>query len=281
MRKIHRGLVAVVAAAACGLASQLPAQAAHDNTPPTLHTPLKAHFVTGSQLEQFDADDNDWFFYVPQVINWSGDDDSGDLYYKVWDYLAGDEPEELVNFTQDTSYQVTSSDYDSQFGGGSFATTNWSVQARDFSGNSTEHAVYGAYLVVTQDDGSQTGEHETDDVSVSYTGAWQTANCACFGAGTTHKSTAKNAAAVINVNVPAEETVRKVALVMETAPGRGKARIVVDGQNRGVVDTQANPAKHMVVVWQGSLATGAHTIRIVNLATAGRSRIDFDAVVVN
>ena len=36
-----------------------------------------------------------------------------------------------------------------------------------------------------------------------------------------------------------------------------------------------------VVVWQGTLSTGNHIVKVVNLATPGRSRIDLDAVVVN
>jgi hypothetical protein len=280
MIRINRAMIGLAVIALCGLATQLPAQAAYDNTPPNLKTPLKAHFIVGTQLDQWTVDE-DYFYNVPQVINWSGSDDSGDVYYSLWDVLAGDEPQPLIDFTLETSANVLSSDYDDQYGGGSFATSNWSVQAHDFSGNSVERAVYGAFLVVTQDDGSQTTGHTTDDVAISYTGDWQTSSCLCFAAGTTHKTTAAGAAANIAINVSADEGVRKVALVMETAPNRGKARIFVDGELRTTIDTLAGSVRHQVVVWQGSLATGNHIVKVVNQATVGRPRIDLDAVVVN
>ena len=134
---------------------------------------------------------------------------------------------------------------------------------------------------MAQDNGYQTPGYGTTDVAVSYTGSWSTAHCGCFAEGTTHKSTTAGDAAVIAVNVPSSESVRKVALVMETAPGRGKAKVFVDGALSQTIDTQAASATHQVVVWQGSLSTGTHTIRLVNQATAGRPRIDLDAVVVN
>jgi hypothetical protein len=283
MSHLHRGALGLAVVAACGLAAQLPAQAAPDNTPPVLHTPLKAHFIVGSQLTDYTvcgADEPQ--FYVPEGFSWSATDSGGgSIGYTVWEYFAGDDPDQLVPFQTTTSTQVRGTDYDDQCGGGSFAVTNWSVQASDFQGNSVERAVYGSYVTVLEDDGTTSTLSQAANVSVDYFGAWQTANCGCFAGGTTHKTTAMGAAARIHVNVPASESVRKVGLVMETAPGRGEARVLVDGVSQGVIDTGAATAKHQVVVWQGSLSTGNHVVRLVNLATPGRSRIDLDAVVVN
>lgn len=280
MNRIQRGVATAAGAAAVALAGQLPAQAIHDVTPPGLHTPVKAHFIVGSQLDEFEAGDGVHFYNIPQRIAWSGSDDSGFVYYQVWNHLAGDDPV-MLEETLDTSIDVASSDYDSQFGGGSFATTNWSVRALDASGNVTAHAVYGAHLTVTQDNGSQTPEHETDDVSIAYTGDWTLARCGCFASGTTHKTTQAGARVVARVDVSADEESRAVALVMETAANRGRARILVDGVRQGVVDTQAATATHQVVVWETVLAPGSHRVAVVNLATPGRPRIDLDAVVVN
>jgi hypothetical protein len=69
---------------------------------------------------------------------------------------------------------------------------------------------------------------------------------------------------------------------METAPDRGKAQILVDGDLQAVVDTGAPAARHRVVVWVGSIPTdGDHTLSIVNLGTQGRPRIDVDALVLS
>jgi hypothetical protein len=283
MRTVDRSALGLAVVAACALAAQMPAQGAPDNTPPVLHTPLKAHFVVGSQLTDYTVCGPDEpQFYVPEAITWSATDNGGGpIGYTVWEYFAGADPDQLVPFQDTTSTEVRGTDYDDQCGGGSFAVTNWSVQASDFQGNSVERAVYGSYVTVLQDDGSKSTLSQAADVSVHYTGSWQTSNCGCFAGGTTHKTTDSGAAARIDVSVPATEGVRKVGLVMETAPGRGKARVLVDGVSQGTIDTVAASPTHQVVVWQGSLTTGNHVVRLVNLATPGRPRIDLDAVVVN
>jgi hypothetical protein len=283
MRKLQSTALGLTAAAACALGAQVPAHAALDNTPPVLNTPLKAHFVVGSQLSDFNVCGPDEpQFTAPEAFSWSAHDaGGGTIGYTVWEYFAGDDPDQLVPFQTTTSATVQGSDYDDQCGGGSFAVTNWSVQASDFQGNSVERAVYGSRITVLQDDNRLSTLDQAADMSVHYTGAWQTSSCACFAAGTTHKTSVKHASAIVDVNVPASQGVRKVGLVMETAPGRGKARVLVDGVAKAAVDTGASTAKHQTVVWQGSLSTGDHVIRVVNLATPGRPRIDLDAVVAN
>jgi hypothetical protein len=58
--------------------------------------------------------------------------------------------------------------------------------------------------------------------------------------------------------------------------------LLVDGVNRGTVDTFATTNRHRVVVWAGRMTTrGAHVVELVNQPTAGRSRIDLDAVLFN
>jgi hypothetical protein len=69
---------------------------------------------------------------------------------------------------------------------------------------------------------------------------------------------------------------------MEKAPNRGKFTLVVDGVNRGTVDTYAASATHRIIVWSGRVsAAGSHTVRITDQATPGRPRIDLDAVLTN
>jgi hypothetical protein len=69
---------------------------------------------------------------------------------------------------------------------------------------------------------------------------------------------------------------------MEKAPNRGKFTLFVDGVNRGTVDTFSPVATHRVIVWSGRVPrAGDHVVKIVNQATAGRARIDLDAVLTN
>jgi hypothetical protein len=274
-------LLAVLALGA--IAVPTPAQAAHDTEPPTLTTPIKAKFVIGTQLLEFtEGDQGDAFFDVPMMLKWRATDKiDPELNYDVWAHPQGDEPNRIGNFITDSSFGVISSDYTGFFGGGALVTDNWSVQAYDDADNSVERSIYGAELLVAQDDNTKTAESSMRGVRVEYKGVWATTSCACFAAGTTHRTKAKNAAVVITVRVPAAEDVRRVALVMDTAPQRGRARVKVDGKLKTTINTAAAVTAHRIVVWAGTLGVGKHEIRVVNLATPGRPRIDFDAVVIN
>jgi hypothetical protein len=223
-----------------------PAQAAHDTEPPRLTTPIKAQFIRGTQLVEFtQGDEGDPFFDVPAVLKWSATDNvDPELNYDVWAHPLGDEPERIGNFITENTFNVISSDYTGFFGGEAIITDNWSVQAYDDADNSVERSIYGAQLLVTQDDNTKTAESSMRGVSVRYTGVWKVGSCDCFAAGTTHWSNTKNAAAVITVRVPAAEDLRRVALVMDTAPRRGRAQVRVDGKLKRTIDTTAEVTAH-------------------------------------
>ena len=71
-----------------------------------------------------------------------------------------------------------------------------------------------------------------------------------------------------------------VALVMAKGPARGKAAIYFDGGYVTTVDTYASVNTNRVVMWdKGLTGTANHTIKVVNLATSGRPRIDVDAYI--
>ena len=295
MKAMLRGPVATACAlVACAL-SALPAvahpsaaraAAAHDTQPPALSTPVKARFVVGSLISQFrDAQDGNAFFDVPMRLTWSATDNTdAELNYDVWEYPQGAEPNRIGNFITETTFDVVGSDYDGFFGGAPNVIDRWGVQAYDNAGNSTARTVFGAHLFVRQDDPTLHTigtEAPTKVKGLRYVGTWAVANCACYADKTTHHTNAKNAAVAMNVTVAPGEEVTRLALVMDQGPGHGRARIVVDGKARATVDTLAANAIHRGVVWTTSLRPGAHTIRVVNLATPGRARIDFDAVIVN
>ena len=74
---------------------------------------------------------------------------------------------------------------------------------------------------------------------------------------------------------------RRLALVMPKNTNRGQVSISVDGAAPVVVDTYAAGPQNRVLVWQVQFAsTAAHKVVVTNRATAGRSRVDVDAVVV-
>jgi hypothetical protein len=277
-------LTTVCAAVVCALATP-PAIAAHDTQPPVLVTPIKAKFVVGATIGQFrDSQEGNAFYDVPMRVSWRATDNvDTELNYDFWEYPVGAEPNRIGNFITDTTFDVVGSDYDGFFGGAANVIDRWGVQAYDDAGNSSTRTVFGAHLFVRQDNRSHTvgTEAPTKAKGVRYTGAWSVANCACYADKTTHHTNKAGDSVAMTVNVAPAEDVSRVALVMDQGPGHGRARIKIDGKVRATVDTVAASAVHRGVVWTSSLKPGAHVLRVVNLATPGRARIDFDAVIVN
>ena len=169
------------------------------------------------------------------------------------------------------TFVATTTDYDDQEGGGSFKTMGWDVVARDCAGNTTT-AFTSARPVVTQEDGWTYGYA---GVTLTYSGAWATSTCACWSADRTRKTSQAGAAVEISRDWVEGQP---IGLVMEKAPNRGKVRIYVDGVLAKTVDTRSATAVHRSVVWAARMHAGVHVVRLVNAGTAGRPRIDLDAV---
>jgi hypothetical protein len=306
MRALLRGSIAVASAVGMCLAAvpsataahhaqralsaahdlQRPLSAAHDTQPPVLTTPVKATFIVGSKIGQFrDTQDHNAYYDVPMRLSWTATDNvDTELNYDVWEYPQGAEPNRVGDFITVTTLDVVASDYDGSFGGAANVIDRWGVQAYDDAGNSTARTVFGAHLFVRQDDptlhtvGSAA---PTKAKGLRYAGQWAVATCKCYADKSTHHTRAKGASVAMTIDVAPGEDVSRLALVMDQGPRHGKARIRIDGTLRGTVDTAADTATHRRIVWTTSLRAGMHTVRIVNLATQGRPRIDFDAVVLN
>jgi hypothetical protein len=287
MKTLLRGALAatcatVFATGAC--VAGAPSAVAYDTQPPVLKTPVKARFIAGSRLAQYrSAQGHHAFYTVPMRFSWSATDNAdAELNYDVWEYPQGGPPSVIGNFITETTFDVRGSDDTGSFGGGPLVIAHWGVQAYDNAGNSSTRSIFGAKLMVAQDDGSKTaGSALQPAADVRYAGAWAEAQCTCFADKTTHHTNAAGSAVVITVTVPPKGA-RRVALVMDQRPGNGRARVTVDGSASATIDTGASPAVHRRVVWAGTLKGGGdHTIRVINLATSGRARVDFDAVVVN
>jgi hypothetical protein len=125
----------------------------------------------------------------------------------------------------------------------------------------------------TQEDGSSYGY---GDLTVTSRGVWGTSTCTCWSGGKDRKTTAAGARANFVF-----DSAGPVAVVMEKAANRGKAKVLVDGVLRATIDTHSSTPKHRSVVWTGTLSGAGHTVSVVNSATPARPRIDVDAVLVN
>ena len=74
---------------------------------------------------------------------------------------------------------------------------------------------------------------------------------------------------------------RSVAIVAPTGPGRGKARIILDGKRVAVIDLRGDDHSQRRLVWVRTWSTaGRHTLRVQSLGTHGRPRVDLDAFLV-
>jgi hypothetical protein len=76
-------------------------------------------------------------------------------------------------------------------------------------------------------------------------------------------------------------TGRAIALVTTKAPARGAFRVYVDGAYVTTVDLYRPSTAFRQVVWATSWASaGSHTMKLVVVGTAGRPRVDVDALLV-
>jgi hypothetical protein len=272
-----------VLACALTIGTAGPARSAGDTTPPVLTTPIKAPFVVGSTITA-DSNcfgDDEVKVLAHESFSWSATDAGGPIRYSVVENTRGEGSSEVVPPGSRTSFATAAAtNWTNDCGGGSWHITGWDVTATDAAGNSTTKTVGGGLIGLSQDTNFVDSPYAAPAVRFSYAGAWSTSSCACWSHGDTHKTSTQGSAAVATVTVPAGGT-SQLGLVMAKGPDRGRFRVYTDGVLRGTVDTYAATPQSRVVVWRTAFGAGTHQVKIVNVGTAGRPRIDIDAVLTN
>jgi hypothetical protein len=110
--------------------------------------------------------------------------------------------------------------------------------------------------------------------SVRYRAAWTATSSSKLSGGSAKFARAAGASATYVF------TGRSIALVATTAPTRGRAKVYVNGVLVATIDLWSATTRYRPVVWQRSWTTSAsRTVRIVVVGTAGRPRVDLDALV--
>ena len=113
---------------------------------------------------------------------------------------------------------------------------------------------------------------QQSSTAVRYAGTWHPGSPSTASGGSLVYSTAAGASATYAF------TGQAVAWVASRGPTRGSAAVYVDGVRKATISLYAPSFAARQVVfathWAGN---GSHTIRIVNLGTAGHARIDVDA----
>jgi hypothetical protein len=279
--------IAIGVLASLGLMT-MPASSAGDTTVPVLTAPVKGAFVTGSQLglgEVCNASNpNDLRLYAPLRLRWSASDDSGSVAYTLTEWNGSLGPYDVISNGAQTSYRTHSTNHNQCWGGPKESAYEWSLEAKDPSGNSVTHTMYGGQIRLTQENGGTDDAGFATVPKITYAGAWGTSYCKCWLAGAVRRTTTQGATATIApaaTSFPGDVDNHHVALVAEKGPDRGKFRIYVDGRLRTTVDLYAATSRPRTIVWQTGFGDHGHTIKVENLATPGRPRIDLDAVLTN
>jgi hypothetical protein len=109
--------------------------------------------------------------------------------------------------------------------------------------------------------------------AITYQGTWESESTTAYSGGSAKYATATGASATYRF------TARSVALVATKGSTRGKVKIYVDGVYAGTTDTYSRTAAYRVQVWSRTWsAAGTHTLKLVVAGTAGRPRVDLDAI---
>jgi Stage II sporulation protein len=117
--------------------------------------------------------------------------------------------------------------------------------------------------------------HIVQSGHVTLRGPWRTLVKPAASGGTSRFTVTKGARATFRF------TGRSVAVVAPTGPGRGKARIFLDGKRVAIIDLRGSDHRQRQLVWARTWSTaGRHTLRVQSLGTRGRPRVDIDAFLV-
>jgi hypothetical protein len=111
--------------------------------------------------------------------------------------------------------------------------------------------------------------------SVKYAGSWITSSATAFSGGSVRMATAAGA------SVSYTFSGRSVGFVTTTGPTRGAVKVYVDGILAATVDTYAATWTTRAIVFSRAWSSSAtHTLKLVVVGTAGRPRVDLDALAV-
>ena len=154
MRRVTGRSILVTVLAGFMLATSVSlAQAAFDQTPPSLSVPVRPAFVVGNIVDSFPIDTYWYAQNIAQSIRWSATDNVGVCGYDLYSVLAGGPPNALLQFSQQTQFTWPyGTDYVDDFGGGQDATIGFRVTAADCTGNATTKAI-DLHIVVFQENG--------------------------------------------------------------------------------------------------------------------------------
>lgn len=267
---MRAGRLLVIPLLALAGAAVTPAEAApsSDTTGPAVTIPEVSAFVVGQQVS--DVQDNEPYLWFAdggamREYRWRATDPSGVCGYTIDEEHSSEGWYDSV-VVRDTRARTGSYQFFADEFGNSDDLSAIRLNVRDCVGNVTSVVRPGDYTHVERDYGPALAPGWS---RVNFVGA----------IGDTMLRTSVRGASLSTV-VNAQGGHLQVGLVMAKGPARGVASILVDGVPSKTVDTYAPANTNRIVVWTYAFSGSAnHTIRVVNLATPGRARIDIDAYI--
>jgi hypothetical protein len=112
--------------------------------------------------------------------------------------------------------------------------------------------------------------------AASYSGTWRSTSFAGAWGGAARYTTAPSASATFNCSA-----CRALAWVTDEDSAHGSANVYVDGALKATINTQSSAPLNRVIAYKFEWATtGPHTLKIVNKATSGHTRISVDGFLI-
>jgi hypothetical protein len=175
--------------------------------------------------------------------------------------------------------QYAKDNYSDDCGGGIHNGRGVFVRVTDTHGNVAELAELESLYFLRWDNTTAAYDGSTSNSSFSFGTAWSAYNpCAQCDNGSTIYSTKAGASALYTLNSTWSNhggIGAHLGLAMTKGPGHGAVKLYLDGVLKATVDTYSATWKYRNYVYDfGPLTIGAHTVKLVNVGTVGRPRID-------
>jgi hypothetical protein len=150
-----------------------------------------------------------------------------------------------------------------------FTGTTLSTKVNLAVGSSSTIAVDCGQGESTTTNVTSTGFQEN---AASYSGTWHSTSFAGAWGGTARYTAAASASATFHC-----ASCRALAWVTDEDSAHGSAKVYIDGVLKATINTQSSSTLNRVIAYKFEWASdGAHTVRIVNVATSGHPRMTVD-----
>jgi hypothetical protein len=236
----HRALSGHIGTTTTNVVSPLP-----DTTPPAVAAPVSRLYATTMGYTS-----------LPVRTSWSASDPSRVAAYGLERLVSGSWMVQTL-----ATHTTTAISQSLTFG----STARYEVRATDTVGNTSSWVSGSSFEpLLTQESSS----------AVAYSGTWTTVSSSYASGGHLRYTTVRGASATYAF------TGASVGWVAYHGPNRGSAAVYVDGVYRATINLYSASYYSKQIVYAINWgANGTHTIKIVDLGTAGHPRVDIDAFV--